>query len=178
MAPTYICCQIYVAFIKYASNAQPLQAARFLRLAKEGSRVLDYNGRDLRRDLLAIYHEITTACPVTYTRSDGSLKEIAFEEFKRRLFALSFDPHHCVERRWGADDPAELATCREDPLKRAWYAAQDRLRNQLVRTYGEPMGWSLAQMQNQQLDIGIRVPPDVDVLKVLKGTETAAVDVP
>ncbi len=42
------------------------------------------------------------------------------------LFRLSFDPHHCVERRWGAEG-AELAPAAATaPLKRAWYEAEQR----------------------------------------------------
>lgn len=148
------------------------EIARFLVLSREDSKVLNYSGTDLRADLLSVYREEAAACQITYTRSDGSPKTLGFEEIKRRLFQLSFDPHHCVERRWGADDPEELKTCRDDSTKTAWYWAQDRLRNQIVRTYGEPMGWKLAELQNRNLDIGIAEPPDVDMLKVLLGDET------
>lgn len=151
------------------------ETARFLALSREDSNVLDYTGKDLRKDLLAIYQAEAAACQINYTRSDGSQKTLGFEEIKRRLFQLSFDPHHCVERRWGADDPEELRTCSDDSTKTAWYQAQDRLRNQIVRTYGEPMGWGLAELQNRDLDIGIAEPPDVDTLKVLLGDETKKV---
>jgi hypothetical protein len=143
------------------------EAQRFITLFRERSSVLDYEGTDLRKDLLALYENETAKCSVTYTRSDGSKKVLSFDDVKKRLFHLSFDPHHCAERRWGATDPEELKTCRDDNVKQAWYAAQDRLRNQVVRTYGEPMGWGLAELQNQALDIGIREPPDVDAIKVL-----------
>jgi len=148
------------------------ETLRFLQLSRGKSDVLNYSGADLRGDLLAVYREEAAACEITYTRSDGSPKTLGFEEIKRRLFKLSFDPHHCVERRWGADSEEETRTCGDDRVKTAWYVAQDRLRNQLVRTYGEPMGWGLAEMQNQTLDIGIAEAPDVDTLKVLLGDET------
>lgn len=151
------------------------ETARFLALSREKSDVLAYEGSDLREDLLAVYRQETAACQITYTNSDGAPRTLGFEDIKRRLFKLSFDPHHCVERRWGAEAADELGSCKDDRLKTEWYVAQDRLRNQLVRTYGEPMGWSLAQMQNQDLDIGIAEPPDVDTLKVLLGEETKAV---
>ncbi|MDX2155665.1 MAG: hypothetical protein SFW09_04060 [Hyphomicrobiaceae bacterium] len=163
------------ARIKTAFEELRDETARFLALSREKNDVLDYTGSDLRSDLLAVYHQEAAACQITYTRSDGSPIRLGFEEIKRRLFRLSFDPHHCVERRWGADDPEELRTCTDDRLKSDWYAAQDRLRNQLVRTYGEAMGWNLAQMQDQALDIGIAEPPDVDTLKVLLGDEVKAV---
>ena len=47
-----------------------------------------------------------------------------------RLFAMSFDPYHCVELRWGAAAGSpELATCPDDPARRGWYRAEQRLRN-------------------------------------------------
>jgi hypothetical protein len=52
-------------------------------------------------------------------------------------------------------------------VKTRWYVAEARLRHQLVRTYGEKMGWSLAELENPQLDIGISEAPEVDTLKVL-----------
>jgi hypothetical protein len=143
------------------------EVARFLTLAKSKSSVLAYSGTDLRGDLLAVYLKESSACTITYVKSDGVPKELGFEEIKRRLYKLSFDPYHCIERRWGADEPQELASCADDGLKTAWYHGELRLRQQLVRTYGEPMGWGLAELQNQSLDIGIKDPPDLDVLRVL-----------
>lgn len=163
------------ARIKTAFEELRDETARFLALSREKSDVLDYKGNDLRAELLAAYQEEAAACQITYTTSDGSPKTLGFEEIKRRLFRLSFDPHHCIERRWGADDPEELKACNDDRLKADWYTAQARLRNQLVRTYGEAMGWRLAQMQNRELDIGIAEPPDVDTLKVLLGDESKTV---
>ena len=150
------------------------ELARYLELEKTGSRLLNYTGSDLRKDLIAAHEEEAAACSITYTRSDGTPKKLGYEEVKRRLFAMSFDPYHCVERRWGASDPAELATCADDKLKTAWYVAEARLRNQVVRTYGEPMGWGLAELQNDKLDIGIKEPPDVDAMKTLQGLQTAS----
>ncbi len=150
------------------------ELARYLELEKAGSRLLNYTGTDLRKDLIAAHEEEAAACSITYTRSDGTPKKLGYEEVKRRLFAMSFDPYHCVERRWGASDPAELATCADDKHKTAWYVAEARLRNQVVRTYGEPMGWGLAELQNDKLDIGIKEPPDVDAMRTLQGLRTAS----
>jgi hypothetical protein len=160
------------ARIKTAFEELRDEVKRFLKLRKEGSTLLAYSGSDLRRDLLDVYRQETESCPITYARSDGSPMQLSFAEVKRRLFLLSFDPYHCIERRWGASSREELAACRDDALKTAWYVAEQRLRNQLVRTYGEKMGWSLAEMQNKTLDIGIVEQPDVDTLKVLEPEET------
>ena len=150
------------------------ETARFLELAKARSGILDYAGADLRADLLRVYTEETAACAITYIRTDGKPKELSFEEIKRRLFNLSFDPHHCIERRWGATEPDELSSCPDDRLKTAWYVAQDRLRNQLVRTYGEPMGWDLAALRDPSRDIGIADAPDIDTLAVLRADAPVA----
>ena len=140
---------------------------RFLKLNKDGSGILNYTGQSLRAELLAIYREEAAACSITYTKSDGAAVTLGFDELKRRLYNMSFDPYHCIELRWGADDAAELASCQDSKVKRDWYEAEARLRNQLVRTYGEKMGWSLAQLQDLTADIGISDPPDIDPLNVL-----------
>ena len=150
------------------------ELARYLELDKSGSRLLSYGGGDLRADLIAAHEAEAAACSITYTRSNGTPKVLSYAEVKRRLFAMSFDPYHCPERRWGADTSEELSTCSDDQTKTAWYLAQARLRNQLVRTYGEPMGWGLAELQNEKLDIGIKEPPDVDAMKTLQGLQTAS----
>jgi hypothetical protein len=147
---------------------------RFLELFSNRNQVLNYAGRDLAADILEVYQQETADCSITYVRSNGTPQTLSFAEVKDRLFRLSFDPHHCVERRWGATSAEELSSCRDEPLKAAWYEAQLRLRHQLVRTYGEKMGWSLDEMRNPKLDIGIETQPDIDVLKVLP-TLTAAV---
>ena len=141
----------------------------FRSLSHDHSPLLRYEGDDLRRDLIEAYRQETSRCSVTYAASDGTARTLSFEDVRQRLFDLSFDPYHCVERRWGAKDQAELATCRDGPDKAAWYLAQRTLRNQIVRTYGEPMGWSLPDFHKPGADIGMPEPPDVDVVKVLEG---------
>ena len=144
------------------------EVARFLALAAEGSKRLAYAGEDIRRDICARPTcRRRAACSITYARSDGSEKQLAFAEVARRLFALSFDPHHCVERRWGAQEPEELATCADGADKRAWYEAQQRLRNQPDRTYDVRMGFSLADLRKAVPGSGIDVAPAIDVLSLL-----------
>ncbi len=142
---------------------------RFIEMARDDSKLLNYSGNSLREDLRAAYRQEASACTITYTKSDSAPQQLSFMDITHRLFKLSFDPYHCVELRWGASDPTELAGCTDTPDKRAWYDAEERLRHQLTRTYGEPMGWSLAQMQDRGMDIGIAERPDVDVEAVLDG---------
>ena len=143
------------------------EVARFLALAAAGSDRLAYAGEDIRRDIREVYLQETSACSIAYARSDGSEKQLGFAEVARRLFALSFDPHHCAERRWGAQDAEELATCPDGADKRAWYDAERRLRNQPDRTYDVRMGFSLADLRKGVPGSGIDAPPGIDVLALL-----------
>jgi hypothetical protein len=143
------------------------EIARFLALAAAGSDRLAYVGNDVRNDIRQVYVQETAACTITYTRSDGSEKRLSFAEVERRLFALSFDPYHCVERRWGAQDPEELATCADAADKRAWYEAEQRLRNQPDRTYDVRMGFTLTDLKRRLAGSGIDMPPAIDVRELL-----------
>ena len=143
--------------------------ARFLTLASTGNNRLAYAGGDIHGDIRRAYSEETSACTIAYARGDGSEKQLPFAEVERRLFAPSFDPHHCAERRWGAHEPEELATCADGADKRAWYEAQQRLRNQLDRTYDVRMGFLLADLKRAGPGTGIDRSPVVDVLSLLGG---------
>ena len=94
------------------------EVKRFVELAKAGSQRLAYSGADLKSDLARAYRQEAEACTIRYHKSDGTEQALAFEEVRKRLFRLSFDPHHCVERRWGADSAAELRTCSDGAEKR------------------------------------------------------------
>ena len=148
------------------------EVARFLALAAAGSDRLAYTGDDIRRDIRQVYLQETSACTIAYARSDGSEKQLSFAEVARRLFSLSFDPHHCAERRWGAQDAEELATCPDGADKRAWYEAEQRLRNQPDRTYDVRMGFSLADLRKAVPGSGIDEPPGIDVLALLGDATT------
>ena len=68
---------------------------------------------------------------------------LGFDSIMERLFALDFDPYHCIERRWGASD-RELATCTDGEVKTRWFKAEQRLRNQTDRAYDVQMGFLVA----------------------------------
>jgi hypothetical protein len=144
------------------------QAERFLGMAAAHSKNIAYAGSDLARDLAATYRTETASCAVSYKASDGSTRTMSFEEAQGRLFKFAFDPYLCPERRWGASDPAELATCPDDALKRRWYDAEQRLRNQTERTYDAWMDFSLSDLEAQAPGSGWDQPPDVDVLAFLE----------
>jgi hypothetical protein len=92
---------------------------------------------------------------------------MTFEEARARLFDFSFDPYHCPERRWGATSDTELATCPDNALKRQWYEAERRLRNQTERAYEARMDFSLGDLQSRAPGSGWDAPPDVDTLALL-----------
>jgi hypothetical protein len=76
---------------------------------------------------------------------------------------MSFDPYQCSERRWGATNPGELATCRDGPGKQAWYAAEQNLRDQIDRTYDARMDFTLDELKRPGPGKGVAAPPNVDV---------------
>ncbi len=143
------------------------EVARFLDLAQTNPAKLDYSGDNLREDVRRAYREEAEACAISYTKSDGSKVDLTFEELRRRLFSLSFDPHHCPERRWGASDAAELQSCPDGAEKRAWYDAEQRLRNQINRTYDTPMDFVLGDLQRRAAGSGVDEPPVVSVPDLL-----------
>jgi hypothetical protein len=139
------------------------QVARFMALYQANDSKLKYKGQTLAVDMLTAYDRQAALCKISYTRTDGSVISFGYEEARRRLFAMSFDPYHCVERRWGASDPRELASCEDGAGKRAWYAAEQSLRNQLERTYDVQMGFSLGELSAHVSGSGVAAPPDTDV---------------
>lgn len=134
-----------------------------VQLYRQGSPRVEYKGRDLVSDLRAAYNEAAKACVIEYKRSDNSTVRLDFDDVAQRLFKLSFDPYHCVELRWGASDTSELATCADGSTKRAWYEAEQRLRNQIERTYDAKMGFTLEQLRARASGSGEDHAPDVDV---------------
>ncbi len=88
----------------------------------------------------------------SFCRIATGYSTLTYEDARRRLFAMSFDPYHCLERRWGD-------ACNDDPLKQAWYDAEQNLRNQIERTYDAHMGFTLDELKKQP-DVAA---PDTDV---------------
>ncbi len=134
-------------------------AERFVTMARTGDTRLSWRGGNLAAALLAAYDAAAGACRLSYVRSDGMTVRFGYEEARQRLFRMSFDPYHCVEHRWGAAG-AEAASCRDGALKRAWYAAEQRLRNQIDRTYEARMDFSLRELEDGRG--GTAAPPDTD----------------
>ncbi len=139
-------------------------AERFVRLYQARDPKIVYAGRDLVGDLLTTYDQETSACSVSYRRTDGSEVTLSYIGALKRLYAMSFDPYQCTERRWGASTPDELSTCKDGNEKQAWYAAEQNLRNQIERTYEARMDHDLAELRESGGEgKGVLEPPDVDV---------------
>lgn len=139
------------------------QAERFVRLYQAGDKKLVYKGSDLVADMLAVYDREIATCSVSYTKSDSTQVTLSYDEARKRLFLISFDPYQCIERRWGATNPAELSSCRDDADKQAWYAAEQNLRNQIDRTYEAKMDFGRADLLTPGPGKGVAQPPDIDV---------------
>jgi len=139
------------------------QVQRFVEWHAIGDKRVHYQGTNLLTDLLLAYDQEANACVITYLRSNGTPVQLSYEEVRRRMFQLSFDPYHCIERRWGATQPAEAMTCTDDAVKTEWYEAEQYLRNQIDRTYDARMDFSLADLkQGPGPGRGVDAPPDID----------------
>lgn len=144
------------------------QVQRFVEWHAAGDKRIHYQGFDLLTDLLGAYDQEAAMCSITYTRSNGAPFQLGYEEVRRRMFLLSFDPYHCIERRWGATDPAEVGSCRDDGYKAEWYAAEQPLRNQIDRTYDARMDFGLGELkQGPGPGKGVATPPDIDARGLL-----------
>ncbi len=135
---------------------------RFVRMYQAGDPKLIYKGSDLVADLIEDYDRHAAQCTITYSRSDGSSFSFGYEDARKRLFAMSFDPYQCIERRWGALEGDEFGPCTEDTLKAAWYEAEQDLRNQIDRTYEARMDFSLEELKTPGPGKGVATAPDID----------------
>jgi hypothetical protein len=144
------------------------QVERFLDWHASGDRRIRFEGSGLAAAVLKAYDEEAATCTLTYIRSNGTPVQMTYEQMRKRLFEMSFDPYHCIERRWGATDPAELATCRDNATKAAWYQAQRGLRNQIERTYEARMDFTLEELKVPGPGRGVVLPPDIDVRGLLQ----------
>jgi hypothetical protein len=125
-----------------------------------------YDGDFLKKDLRDAYEEQSSACVITYLGSDKKPVSMTFDDMMRRLFRMSFDPYHCVELRWGAAGD-ELDSCPDGRVKRKWYAAEQRLRNQPDRS-DAPMGFDLDALKRNPKGVGLERPPQVDIKALIE----------
>ncbi|MEQ1753139.1 MAG: hypothetical protein ABL973_03300 [Micropepsaceae bacterium] len=128
---------------------------------------ISYEGLNLKEDLQAAYAQAANTCTVNYMNSSGKRVTLTFADVVQRLFLMSFDPYDCVERRWGANNEAELSTCPNPASKNRWYAAMQRLRNQIDRTYETRMDFTVRELESKAPGSGSDVAPDIDVKRVI-----------
>ncbi len=129
---------------------------------------MSYDGLDLRGDLQKAYDYAADVCTVNYMNSAGRRVTLRYHQIVERLFRLSFDPYDCIERRWGASSEEELSTCANTASENRWYEAQQRLRNQIDRTYDTRMDFTVRDLEAKLPGSGTDVTPDVDVKKVIE----------
>ncbi|HEY0301142.1 MAG TPA: hypothetical protein VGC36_07420 [Rhizomicrobium sp.] len=125
-----------------------------------------YDGNFLKEDLAKAYAAQSEACTITYLNSSKRPVAMTFDDMARRLFAFSFDPYHCVELRWGASG-TERESCTDGKIKRKWYEAEQRLRNQPDRTYDISMAFDLDDLNRKAKGSGIDHPPPVDIKSLI-----------
>lgn len=161
------------ARLKTAFKEMYDQTREFVRMKETDAPRLSYKGTDLAGDMLKAFNEEDAACPTAYTTTDGRKITLTINDVIHRLFKLSFDPYQCVERRWGASDAAELASCPDGADKTRWYEAEQKLRNQIDRTYDVEMDSTVTQLESGPWGLdtgrGVETPPEVDVKAYLEG---------
>lgn len=143
------------------------QSRNLIQRHRAGDPAIVYSGANLAADLLATYQREAAACQFTYMNSGGTPVTLNLEEGRQRVFAMSFDPYHCVELRWGAATPQELSSCLDDENKRLWYDSEKWLRYQWERRYDSRMDYSLDELTGPKPGAGIAQPPDVDIIRLL-----------
>lgn len=138
----------------------------FIEKEKANDPIIVYEGNDLGGELLRIYNEESSACSITYKKTNGQNVTLNLDQVIERLFALSFDPYHCIELRWGATSSDELVGCPDDTNKVSWYKAEQSLRNAIDRNYDVKMNKSLNELPSSGL--GAAISPDVDIKGYLR----------
>ncbi|MES1990806.1 MAG: hypothetical protein V4441_07635 [Pseudomonadota bacterium] len=149
---------------------------QFVLLKSIDSPRLVYKGNDIIGDMLAAYDDESADCKTPYKTTNGRHITLTVDDVAKRLFKLSFDPYQCVERRWGATDPAELASCPDGAEKTRWYNAEQPLRNQIDRTYDVEMSYSVDQLERGPYGLqsgrGVETPPEIDIRSWLLAQKT------
>ncbi|HEX4301762.1 MAG TPA: hypothetical protein VHZ78_03155 [Rhizomicrobium sp.] len=125
-----------------------------------------YDGNFLKEDLARAYAQGSQACTITYLNSSKRPVAMTFDDMMRRMFAISFDPYHCVELRWGAAGD-ERESCTDGKTKLRWYDAEQRLRNQADRTYDISMGFDIDELNHHVKGSGIDKPPPIDIKNLI-----------
>jgi hypothetical protein len=125
----------------------------FIEKLKASDPILVYTGLNLGSDMYEIYEHEANNCVIEYENSIGKTVSVNLDQVIDRVFELSFDPYHCIELRWGANNLSELASCSTNVNKRAWYSAEAPLRNIIDRNYDLKMNKTLEELPTSGLGI-------------------------
>jgi hypothetical protein len=108
--------------------------------------------RQLAAAFLDQYQKLNQQLTIRYVNSIGQKVTLSFDDVSRRLFAMSFDPYHSIEYRWGAQGK-ELASSPDDATKKRFYQLEYRLRNQIERIYNQATPLSMGPEQPPAIDV-------------------------
>jgi hypothetical protein len=117
-----------------------------------------YDGPSLQETLQKIYAAESNACVVTYVNSEDKTVALGLHDMLARLFTMSFDPYHCIERRWGASGE-EAASCKDDAIKTRWFGAEQRLRNLADAGHSTRPALSLSELEAGMVGSGADAAP-------------------
>lgn len=116
---------------------------------------------DLGWQLLSLKQRLFEELAFEYLNSAGDPVRLTLLDVERRLFALSFDPNHPPEMRWGATGEELETALRNQPRFFSAYDEQQPWRNRLEKKHG-PM--SPADADNP------REPPQHDLSAIIHET--------
>ncbi len=102
------------------------QVQRFVEWHAAGDKRIHYQGFDLLSELLAPTTRKQRPVRSVYKRSNGAPFVLGYEEVRRRMFLLSFDPYHCIERRWGRRIPPKSQAAATTATKRSGMQPSNR----------------------------------------------------
>ena len=150
-------------------GAYPDAAVAWARTVTERRRVQD------RDDALAAARSdpgLIDRLAAPLLKASGAAAPRACVEAVRAAVTMPFEDGLANERRLFEQLNAsggELASCRDANVKQRWYEAEQRLRNQIDRTYDARMDFTLQELDSGKG--GIAVPPDTDTLGFLMGEQ-------
>lgn len=126
-----------------------------------------YRGANLKQDLINTTSETLKNCSITYTNTIGKPVRLNLGQLIARTPRMSFSPWHCVELRWGASSPEELASCPDirDNAKVRWYNATQTMRNQMARNTDIFTGYTLEQLEGKTQEVGPALPPNLNLVE-------------
>ncbi|HNF96798.1 MAG TPA: hypothetical protein PKO07_13245 [Pseudomonadota bacterium] len=132
---------IYGALGEWEQYATPSRDARLRAAVREMYDLTTSVAKDspLLRSLGNVWQTESAKpdCRFSYVNSEGKSVAIGIGTVLSRIYALSFDPYHCPELRWGArPDSEEGRSCPIDAIKLQFYEKEQRLRQRIDREYG------------------------------------------